>query len=290
MDKKIIGGVFSKVGNAEQAIMDLQHHGYGSNDISVFAKDKSKVAVLEDEMETPVSSNKGGRGKNSGKGAGLGALSGGVLGGIGGLITGLGLLAIPGLGQIAAAGPIAAALTGAGVGAGGGGIVGALVGAGMSENDAKMYESHLKEGKVIVIVEATEKLQDKVYRAFITNKTENKSMYPEPYNDHNHDTHRDSSAHDRNHETHSNTETHNHDYDSNHDSRVNHRNHSTRTNKEAHSHERDTEVNSHDDHSDSTKRHGNPDDPFSNVRTHEPEKRTRTSERHHSSHSSHKRS
>ncbi|MGP4070428.1 hypothetical protein [Halobacillus sp. B29] len=288
MDKKIIGGVFSKVGNAEQAIMDLQHHGYGSNDISVFAKDKSKVAVLEDEMDTSVSSNKGGRGKNSGKGAGLGALSGGVLGGIGGLITGLGLLAIPGLGQIAAAGPIAAALTGAGVGAGGGGIVGALVGAGMSENDARMYENHLKEGKVIVIVEATEKLQDKVYRAFITNKTENKSMYPEAY--HNHETHRDSSAHDQKHKTHTNTEAHNHDHDSNHDSTDNHRNQSTRTNKEEPGHERKKEVNSHEDHSASTKSHGNPDDPFSNVRTHEPEKRTRTSERHQSSHSSHKRS
>ncbi|MCA1010767.1 general stress protein [Halobacillus halophilus] len=290
MDKKIIGGVFSKVGNAEQAIMDLQHHGYGSDNISVFAKDKSKVAVLEDEMDTSVSSNKGGRGKNSGKGAGLGALSGGVLGGIGGLIAGLGLLAIPGLGQIAAAGPIAAALTGAGVGAGGGGIVGALVGAGMSENDARMYESHLKEGKVIVIVEATEKLQDKVYRAFITNKTENKSMYPEPYNENTHDAHRDSSAHDRNHDTHTNTESHNHEYDSTHNSTDNHRNSNTRADKETRSHEHNKVSNSHDEHSASTRNHGNPDDPFSNVRTHEPEKRTRTSERHHSSHSSHKRS
>ncbi|SFG03795.1 hypothetical protein SAMN05216353_1204 [Halobacillus alkaliphilus] len=263
MDKRIIGGVFSKVGNAEQAITDLQYHGYGSNDISVFAKDKSKVAVLEDEMETPVRSNKGGRGKNTGKGAGLGAASGGILGGIGGLIAGLGLLAIPGIGQIAAAGPIAAALTGAGVGAGGGGIVGALVGAGMSEKDAQMYENHLKEGKVIVIVEATQGLQDKVYRAFLTNKTENKAMYPEPYNNHNHDDHHDSADSHRNHDEHSHTK---------------------------HNHEHDTAVNSHDDHSDSTKNHGNPDDPFSNVRTQESEKRTRTSERHHSTHSGNKRS
>lgn len=188
MDKRIIGGVFSKVGQAEKAITDLQHHGYGSNDISVFAKDKNKVSVLEDEMDTSVTSNNGGRVKNAGKGAGLGAVSGGALGGIGGLIAGLGLLAIPGIGQIAAAGPIAATLTGAGLGAGGGGIVGALVGAGMPERDAHQYENHLKDGKIIVIVEATEKLQDQVYRTFLSNRTENKSMYPDHYQNHDHNS------------------------------------------------------------------------------------------------------
>lgn len=199
MNRRIIGGVFSKVGQAEKAITDLQHHGYGSNDISVFARDKSKVNVLEEEMDTSVTSNHSGRGKKAGKGAGLGALSGGALGGIGGLIAGLGLLAIPGIGQIAAAGPIAAALTGAGVGAGGGGIVGALVGAGMSEKDAHQYENHLKDGKIIVIVEATEKLQDKVYRTFLSNKTENSSMYPNDYQNHDHSTRHDSVTGDYDH-------------------------------------------------------------------------------------------
>lgn len=187
MNNKIIGGVFSNVGSAEQAINDLQRHGYGSNDISVFAKDKNKVNVLEEEMDTSVTSNKGGRGKNAGKGAGLGALSGGALGGIGGLIAGLGLLAIPGIGPLVAAGPIAATLTGAGIGAGGGGIVGALVGAGIPERDAEQYENHLKEGKIIVIVEASDKLQDKVYRTFLSNKSENKSMYPDHYQNHEND-------------------------------------------------------------------------------------------------------
>ncbi len=212
MNNQIIGGVFSKVGDAERAITELQHHGYGSNDISVFAKDKSKVHVLEEEMDTTVTSNKGDRGKNAGKGAGLGALSGGALGGIGGLIAGLGLLAIPGIGQIAAAGPIAAALTGAGIGAGGGGIVGALVGAGMPERDAKQYENHLKEGKIIVIVEATDKLQDKVYRTFLSHKTENKSMYPDHYQDkdhdpnhaHEHDHHHPDNEHRSHYSTHAN--------------------------------------------------------------------------------------
>ncbi|WP_345243646.1 hypothetical protein [Pontibacillus salipaludis] len=211
MDRRIIGGVFSKVGHAERAITDLQHHGYGSDDISVFAKDKSKVNVLESEMDTSVTSNHGGRGKNAGKGAGLGAISGGALGGIGGLIAGLGLLAIPGIGQIAAAGPIASALTGAGVGAGGGGIVGALVGAGMPEHDAKQYENHLKDGKIIVIVEATEKLQDKVYRTFLSNHTENKSMYPDHYQTHDHTSHHSDNQHTHEDTSHYSDDHHNHE-------------------------------------------------------------------------------
>ncbi|GEN53808.1 general stress protein [Halobacillus faecis] len=214
MDKRIIGGVFSKVGHAEKAITDLQHHGYGSNDISVFARDKSKVNVLEEEMDTTVTTNHSGRGKKAGKGAGLGALSGGALGGIGGLIAGLGLLAIPGIGQIAAAGPIAAALTGAGVGAGGGGIVGALVGAGMSEKDAHQYENHLKDGKIIVIVEATEKLQDKVYRTFLSNKTENSSMYPNHYQNHDHSTPHDSVSGEHERSTRHDSVSREHDHES----------------------------------------------------------------------------
>lgn len=178
MNKKILGGVFSHVADAERAIRELKEHGFSSNDISVFAKDKHKVNVIEEETDTGVTSNEGGRGKNAGKGAGLGAVSGGALGGIAGLVTGLGLLAIPGIGQIAAAGPLAAALSGAGVGAGGGGIVGALVGAGMPEKDAKQYEQHLKDGKTVVAVEANEDKEEKVYRTFLSNKTENSSMYP----------------------------------------------------------------------------------------------------------------
>ncbi|WP_349408291.1 general stress protein [Pseudalkalibacillus sp. SCS-8] len=178
MHKKIVGGVFSRVEDTERAIRELREHGFGADEISVFAKDKHKVNVIEDETDINTTSHKGGRGKNAGKGAGLGAVSGGALGGIAGLVTGLGLLAIPGIGQLAAAGPLAAALSGAGIGAGGGGIVGAFVGAGMPEKEAKQYEQYLKDGKTIVAVEADEEREEKVYQTFLSNKTENRSMYP----------------------------------------------------------------------------------------------------------------
>jgi len=179
MDKKIIGGVFSDVATTEKVIRELKDHGYHSKDISVFAHDKSKVNVLENETNTGVTTNDEGRGKNAGKGAGIGAASGGLLGGLGGLVVGLGLLTIPGIGQIAAAGPLAAALTGAAVAAGGGGIIGALVGLGMPEEQAKQYEGFLKSGKIIVLVEAGKKYESRVYGTFLTHDTENGSMYPD---------------------------------------------------------------------------------------------------------------
>ncbi|MCA0984432.1 general stress protein [Halobacillus yeomjeoni] len=178
MDKKIIGGVFNTIDDAEKAIRGLKDEGFGSEDLTVFAKDKDQIHEIEEETDTDVSKNKTGRGKNSGLGAGYGAASGGVLGGIAGWIAGIGLLTIPGVGAVAAAGPLATILSGAGVGAGSGGIVGALVGAGIPEEQAKQYEKDLKDGKVIVLVETPAEKHNAVYRTFIDNKTENSAMYP----------------------------------------------------------------------------------------------------------------
>lgn len=56
---------------------------------------------------------------------------------------------IPGLGLVIA-GPIAAGLAGAGAGSITGGIIGALVGSGIPEARAKLYESGIKEGNIVI--------------------------------------------------------------------------------------------------------------------------------------------
>lgn len=82
--------------------------------------------------------------------AGAGAGIGGVLGGGAGLLAGLGLLAIPGLGPVVAAGWLASLAVGAAAGAAAGGLVGALVSAGTSDDDAHVYSESVRRGGTLV--------------------------------------------------------------------------------------------------------------------------------------------
>ena len=88
--------------------------------------------------------------EDAGKGAGIGA----AVGGVGGLLTGLGLLAIPGVGPVVAGGWLVAtaagAVTGAVVGGAAGGLVGSLTGAGVPEHDANFYAEGVRRGGTLV--------------------------------------------------------------------------------------------------------------------------------------------
>ncbi|MGD6801199.1 low temperature-induced protein [Rossellomorea vietnamensis] len=179
MKKSIIGGVFRNRDEAVRAIEALHDMGYTKEDISIFAKDNDDVKGIQQETETEVTEKDSGRGKNAGKGFGIGAGTGGVLGGIAGIIAEVGLLTIPGIGVLAAAGPLATALSGAAIGAGGGGLVGALTGAGIPEEHAKEYENYLNKGNIVVLVEADENREDKVYGHFSNNNAVNTHTYPE---------------------------------------------------------------------------------------------------------------
>lgn len=70
-------------------------------------------------------------------------------------------LTIPGI-NLVIVGPITAALAGAGAGAVTGGVIGALIGAGIPEYRAKVYEAGLREGGILIGVEA--KSDDEVER------------------------------------------------------------------------------------------------------------------------------
>ena len=86
------------------------------------------------------------------EGATTGVVAGGIAGGVLGWLTGIGALAIPGLGPFMAAGPIVAALAGAGAVGTLGGIIGALVGMGIPEYEAKRYEGRIREGGILLSV------------------------------------------------------------------------------------------------------------------------------------------
>jgi hypothetical protein len=88
-------------------------------------------------------------------GAGAGATLGGLLGGGAGVLAGLGMLAVPGIGPLVAAGWLATAVAGAATGAVAGGLVGGLVGAltdsGVSQEDAKAYAEGVRRGGALVM-------------------------------------------------------------------------------------------------------------------------------------------
>jgi len=122
----------------------LVNAGFHRNSISIVANDADKkYSTYVDDVDTDVA------GDDTAKGAGIGA----AIGGIGGLLLGLGALAIPGVGPIIAAGPIAAALAGAGIGAVTGGIIGALVDLGIPEESAHVYAESVRRGNVLVVAQ-----------------------------------------------------------------------------------------------------------------------------------------
>jgi hypothetical protein len=127
--------VYDSYAQARAAVEALEKAGFTSSDISLVAnKYVSKEHADVDEVS------------DAAKGAGIG----GALGGGAGLLAGLGLLAIPGLGPVVAAGWLASTAVGAAAGAAAGGIVGALVDAGVDREHAEVYSEAVRRGGTMV--------------------------------------------------------------------------------------------------------------------------------------------
>src|SRR6267378_3489552 len=137
-----VTALYDTYDSAASAVNALEASGVPHSDISIvssnvenrYSKDRPTNAI-----------------EDAGKGAGIGA----AVGGVGGLLTGLGLLAIPGIGPVVAAGWLVAtaagAATGAVVGGAAGGLVGSLTGAGVPERDAHFYAEGVRRGGTLVI-------------------------------------------------------------------------------------------------------------------------------------------
>ncbi|MFE4711514.1 general stress protein [Paenibacillus sp. NPDC056722] len=171
MTKKI-AGVFDTEQEATRAIEGLQSRGYRTDEISIITRNRDEFKHISDETGTMAP-----------EGVATGVASGGVLGGIAGLLAGIGALAIPGIGPILAAGPIAATLTGAAVGAGAGGLVGGLIGLGIPEEEAREYEGYVDRGKILVLVEDRGRDRE-VHSLFRDNRSLNTHRYEDQYKDH----------------------------------------------------------------------------------------------------------
>jgi len=132
-------GHFPDGTNAQAVFEDLERSGFTTDDVSYVAHDGS--GRFADVLQ---------RGAMRGGYAAKSATAGGVSG----LLLGLAALALPGVGPIVAAGPIAAALAGAGIGATAGGLLGALADMGVPEKEASKWADVMQAGGALVIVRA----------------------------------------------------------------------------------------------------------------------------------------
>src|ERR1700712_1628019 len=151
-----ISRLYDNYADAQKAVQGLESAGVPHSDISIVANNSdnwfggNKVDRDHDGVDD--------RAEGAGKGAGIGA----GLGGAAGLLAGLGLLAIPGLGPVVAAGWLASAavgaLGGAAIGGAAGGLVGALTHAGIPEEDAHVYAEGVRRGGTLVTAKVEEDL------------------------------------------------------------------------------------------------------------------------------------
>jgi hypothetical protein len=137
---RTVVGLFHDRADAESAIENLKQAGFTNEQIGVAMRDRGEQRELADGTDTGVAT-----------GAATGAISGGIVGGLIGL---LGSLLIPGIGPVVAGGVLASTLVGAGAGAATGGIIGALVGMGLSEEEATHFDTHFRQGGILVTVNA----------------------------------------------------------------------------------------------------------------------------------------
>ncbi|WP_373495129.1 hypothetical protein [Aquiflexum sp.] len=147
LNKRVLTGMFRDRESAENAYNTLHDRGYSKDEINLLmSKDTRERDYKEEGAEkTEI-------GTKAAEHAGKGSAIGGTLGAIGGVIAAIGTsVVIPGLG-ILIAGPLVAGLVGAGAGGIAGGLIGALVGSGIPEARAKLYESGIKEGNVVITV------------------------------------------------------------------------------------------------------------------------------------------
>ena len=151
MQKTVIG-LFASESAAQEAIANLRKKGYTENEINLVQKDNRSSGSRG--TGSPGMTN-GTSSKDLGLATGGvtdGVTSGATWGGLAGLALGAGALAVPGVGPLLAAGPIAAALTGAATG----GIAGGLIDWGIPAERGQHYENRVKQGDLLAVVKVSD--------------------------------------------------------------------------------------------------------------------------------------
>jgi hypothetical protein len=139
--EKVVLGIVETQAQAELTAERLQAMGFSAEEVSVVYSDRHGNHDVGFEQHTKAP-------EGALAGAGIGAVIGAALG----MAIGLGLLFVPELGQLVAAGPVLAALCGAAVVALAGALIGAVIGSSVPEIHAKHYAGKVTTGTILVAV------------------------------------------------------------------------------------------------------------------------------------------
>lgn len=139
MASKVVIGVFDDYESAGEAIEGLKAAGFESERLSIVGQDLDDMRsvtshVVETDKPDSVVTNMT------------------IGGAVGGLLIGLASVMIPGVGALWVAGPIMAAVSGAAAGTYIGFLAGVLSHFDVPQYQAKLYETHLTAGKVLLAV------------------------------------------------------------------------------------------------------------------------------------------
>lgn len=132
-----------------RVVAELERAGIPHSDISIIANNES--GWFDRDGSKRIDRDADGtddRAEGAAAGAGIGA----TLGGVAGLLAGLGLLAIPGIGPVVAAGWLASMAAAAAAGGAAGGLIGALTQSGIGEREAHAYAEGVRRGGTLVTV------------------------------------------------------------------------------------------------------------------------------------------
>ena len=157
-----ISRLYDDYATASRAVADLERAGIPHSDISIVASnadnwyDHDRTAGTTAGTTTRRIDRDHDGVDDRAEGARTGAGIGAAVGGTAGLLAGLGLLAIPGLGPVVAAGWLVSTAAVAIAGGATGGIIGALTQTGVSEEDAQVYAEGVRRGGSLVTARVPE--------------------------------------------------------------------------------------------------------------------------------------
>lgn len=146
--ERTVSAIFKDREQIDNVIPRLLDRGISRDDISVIGKNfhsETKIAGFITKKDVILG------------GLRQGAIFGSVFGSALALLTGVGVLFVPFVGTLVAAGPLGAALLGATSGAiagsAGSGLVSAFVALGLPENKAAVYQTRIEAGEFLLAVE-----------------------------------------------------------------------------------------------------------------------------------------